>query len=745
MANKQFIVKHGMDVKRTDGTSSLSIASDTGALTMGQALSTTSTIESGAKLTVAAGGADINGMLDAKGGLNVTGGHLVVTGNLTVNGTTSTVNSTTVTIDDPIFTLGGDTDPTSDDNKDRGIEFRYFDGSAKRGFMGYDDSSGKFRFLTNATNTAEVFTGTDATLVAAIEGNASTASALAGAGTLSLTAGDIVAVSDSSDIGTYSLAVTIDSNKVTFAKMQQLTSMKVMGNVTGGTANAAEVSILDEDAMGSNSATALATQQSIKAYVDSQLSSSNSIAEMTDTDISGIGQAHVLVWDNDDGEWQNQAMSGDVTMTKEGVTTIGALSVENGMLANKSLTVTAGDGLSGGGSVELGATVSLAVTTDNSSIETNSDALRVKAGGITNAMLAGSIADGNLAEDYIKTSEVDGSSIEFAGGSLNVKDDGITDAHINWGAGAGKVSTADVPEETNLYFTNARVYAATAVSAAGDVAIANNATDLASLSYSNGTFTFASADAADIKGLFSASAAGDLSPSADGDDIATLTYSDGVYTFASADVGGIRDLFSAAANDGLTYTDATGAFALAQDIQSTATPTFAGVTITGNLTIAGTTTTVNSATMEVEDSLFLLAKNNAANATDIGFAAAFKPDGEDQQYAALFRDASSNKWRLIKTKQANISTTNVIDTTAAGYAVESLVANLEGAVTGNADTATTLANTRTFEITGGGITAAAQNFNGSANVTLSASIDANAVTLAKMAQLASMKVIGNVT
>ena len=60
------------------------------------------------------------------------GGNLSITGNLTVNGTTTTVNSTTTTVDDPIFTLGGDTAPGSDDNKDRGIEFRYHDGSSAK-------------------------------------------------------------------------------------------------------------------------------------------------------------------------------------------------------------------------------------------------------------------------------------------------------------------------------------------------------------------------------------------------------------------------------------------------------------------------------------------------------------------------------------------------------------------------------------------------------------------------------------
>lgn len=92
------------------------------------------------------------------------GGLVRVFGDLQVDGTTTTVNSTVVTIDDPVLTLGGDTAPSSDDNKDRGIEFRYYDGSAKVGFMGWDDSAGGFTFLKGATNSSEVFSGTAASL-----------------------------------------------------------------------------------------------------------------------------------------------------------------------------------------------------------------------------------------------------------------------------------------------------------------------------------------------------------------------------------------------------------------------------------------------------------------------------------------------------------------------------------------------------------------------------------------------------
>ena len=87
-------------------------------------------------------------------------GKLIVNGDMDVSGTTTTFNSTVVTVDDPVFGIGGDTAPGSDDNKDRGIEFRYYSGSAKIGFFGYDDSENAFTFLTDATNNSEVFSGT---------------------------------------------------------------------------------------------------------------------------------------------------------------------------------------------------------------------------------------------------------------------------------------------------------------------------------------------------------------------------------------------------------------------------------------------------------------------------------------------------------------------------------------------------------------------------------------------------------
>jgi len=138
----------GPSIAVTDGSTASNIAPG-GTLTFAATANETTVAQSGGTVTV--------GLPN-----NVTvGGVLTVTGNLIVNGTTTTVNSTVTTVDDPVLTLGGDSAPGSDDDKDRGIEFRYHTGSAAAvGFFGYDDSAGVFTGFTGATNSSEVFSGT---------------------------------------------------------------------------------------------------------------------------------------------------------------------------------------------------------------------------------------------------------------------------------------------------------------------------------------------------------------------------------------------------------------------------------------------------------------------------------------------------------------------------------------------------------------------------------------------------------
>ncbi len=75
-----------------------------------------------------------------------TSGNLTVGGDLTVNGTTTSVNSTVISLDDPVLVLA-DNSGTTVDGIDRGVRFKYGDGSAvKEGFFGFDHQTERFVF-----------------------------------------------------------------------------------------------------------------------------------------------------------------------------------------------------------------------------------------------------------------------------------------------------------------------------------------------------------------------------------------------------------------------------------------------------------------------------------------------------------------------------------------------------------------------------------------------------------------------
>ena len=122
----------------------------------------------------------------------------------------------------------------------------------------------------------------------------------------------------------------------------------------------------------------------------------------------------------------------------------------------------------------------------------------------------------------------------------------------------------------------------------------------------------------------------------------------------------------------------------------------ANVTISGNLTVSGDTTTVNTATLAVEDPLINLATgNNSSDAVDIGFYGLYDTSGSQDLYAGMFRDAGDGKFKLFKDNQAAPTTT--VNTSGTGYAVATLVANLEAttATLGGSDIIST-DNTKTL-------------------------------------------------
>ena len=128
----------------TDVTVAVGLPSD---VTVGNDLTVTRHLVVGGNTTLGNAGSDTT----------QTSGNLVVGGNLTVSGTTTTVNSTETTLTDPMIELAKDT--SSADGLDRGLKFKWHDGSSvKTGFFGFDIQTQRFSF----TNDEDLSGGDDA-------------------------------------------------------------------------------------------------------------------------------------------------------------------------------------------------------------------------------------------------------------------------------------------------------------------------------------------------------------------------------------------------------------------------------------------------------------------------------------------------------------------------------------------------------------------------------------------------------
>ena len=257
-------------------------------------------------------------------------------------------------------------------------------------------------------------------------------------------------------------------------------------------------------------------------------------------------------------------------------------SIANGKLANSAVTVTAGDGLSGGGSVSLGSSVSLAVGVDDSSIEISSDELNVKAGGITNAMLAGSIAAsklaGSIGNSLLSNSAItiDGTSVSL-GGSITTNNTQLTEEQVEdfvGGMVTGNTETGITVTYEDSDGTLDFVVADSDFALTGDVTGTATQTAKGNVSISTTIAANSVALGTDTTGNYVATVSGtsnEITVSGSGSESAGVTIS------LPDDVTIGNDL--AVTND---------------------------LTVTGNLTVNGATTTASSTNTVIEDRLIEL-------------------------------------------------------------------------------------------------------------------------------------------
>lgn len=188
----------------------------------------------------------------------------------------------------------------------------------------------------------------------------------------------------------YDLTFAINSTVTTLTGSQTLTNKTLTSAVlnTGVSGTA----ILDEDNMATNSATQLATQQSIKAYVDSQIATEDTLAELNDTTITSPADGAILFYDTGTSKWIDNVVSGDITIADTGVAAIGSGVIVNAdingsaaIADSKLATISTADKVAGGA-------IQIDSGTDGTGITlANTDKLLVDDGGATKYVNASQI------------------------------------------------------------------------------------------------------------------------------------------------------------------------------------------------------------------------------------------------------------------------------------------------------------------------------------------------------------------
>jgi len=551
--------------------------------------------------------------------------NVTVSGNLIVSGTTTTVNSTTVNIADPVFQIGAD---GSDDNLDRGIKFIYNSSGAKAGFFGYDDSTGIFTFIPDATDSSSTFSGTaGGAKFGAIEGSSFSDGTISG---VTFVDEDNMASNSATKLPTQqSVKAYVDAQIATKDALSELSGDT--DDISEGSTNlyftnaradariaAADTdslsegssnlyftnaradarianAIKDEDNMASDSATHVPSQQSVKAFVAAQIATKDNTDEITEGssnlyftnararaavsasgDLSYNSSTGVFSFTNDAGDIEGVTAgdglsgggtsgtvslaldlneltaatvdvaadsiaiidAGDNSSKKEAIADLVSAMAGSGLTATDGVlainetgdisAVTAGDGLTGGGSsgaVTVNVVGGYGITANANDIElTNSQVQALITAGEGIDVSSGVVSGEDATDSNKGIASFSSDHFTVSSGAVTLKADGIDDTHIDFGTGTNQVSTADVPEQTNLYYTVAR---------------ANSAID------------------------------------------ARVTGGTGV-------------------------TVSSGEVAIGQAVGTSDSPTFSDLVVNGNLTVSGTQTIVNTTSLSIADNLMIL-------------------------------------------------------------------------------------------------------------------------------------------
>ena len=411
----------------------------------------------------------------------------------------------------------------------------------------------------------------------------------------------------------------------------------------------AVTSVIDDNTFTTGvSNTSLASSESIKAYVDSVAGAGvSNLDDVSDVTVASPVEGHVLTWDATESSWVDADIVGGtgITSSYANGTNSHTISLDNTAVTDGSygdantvatFTVDAQGRLTAAGSADINHDTLLNFVANehinHSSVSITAGNGLTGGGDITTSRTLTVLANNGITvtADGVFVDGANGISVDATGVNVQASDNTIAVGTGGIAVNEGNLSIATTQLTGSITFSQ---LAGAAVITSGET-LASNDVDTA---IPTAAAVIDYVDAVDLTtGISNNSTNSTVSTSQ------TLTIQG---TNNEVEVGLSGQTFTVGLPNDVTVGN--------------------NLTVTGNLTVNGTTTTVDTTQLLVEDNLIGLAVNNTTDAVDIGFYGQYNDGADKYTGLIRDASDADSAWKLVEnlTNEPGVANTDLYDAT----------------------------------------------------------------------------------